>query len=618
MCCSKCPVAGWLKTLLFIWLIATTGRQAFDLIGRLWLLVLVNLIQILTCIAGIFAAYQRRTALLITLSVSCFFSILYNIALILWYNDVFGNHNRPVLALGLQYGYSFFVQHNLLCDSYFDVTTTRWTQKSDCLINYTIIESAQATLHAILAFSVAIFSILVVKQRWSDNSLKRAKTYDSRTQLTKIESGPATKPNNCRAPNSNSSASFMNSSYEHPEALVDPQLLRKKLASTNSKYAKHKPAEQTENYSSAPTIELNSNNTESPPTSQIEEEPKSQRLMRTLPERRSCGAQLAKILDQSADSTGRYSKIGNSSTISHSRRRSEHLLRPTASANNATTMLEEAEENPDYVEARNRVALRLANLNGEASTRSSPYHKRQGSAGNLTSLISFDPKSNTLIRVQEHQNDTDEEFETVEQEETPRPQTNRSRSQDSTPCFPAPNPPRAFEQASDSGHHSTTNSNNSPNWSQGGISFPAHFNPNYMPITQAREIPLRLNNSKSPESVNYEQVGGRLIATAFPVGTHSRQRSYCGVSVSTAMPLSKPEVEDPYYNRDYQPRHPTEPQNSPIVSTHFSRAFHDQWLSGQDHQSFDDLPPPPSLTIINTTKLPTQVPSDPHIEGLLV
>lgn len=31
----------------------------------------------------------------------------------------------------------------------------------------------------------------------------------------------------------------------------------------------------------------------------------------------------------------------------------------------------------------------------------------------MTSLISFDPKSNTLIRVQEHQNDSSEEEENI-------------------------------------------------------------------------------------------------------------------------------------------------------------------------------------------------------------
>jgi hypothetical protein len=126
-----------------------------------------------------------------------------------------------------------------------------------------------------------------------------------------------------------------------------------------------------------------------------------------------------------------------------------------------------------------------------------------------------------------------------------------------------------------------------------------------------------MNDSKPPEAFSptqYEQIGCRLISTAFPV-THARQRSYCGVSLSTSMPLAKPETEDTYYNRAYPQRRQPEPQNPPIVSTHFSRAFHDRWLSGQDP---DDLPPPPPpTTLINTSKMP-QVPSDPHIEGLLV
>jgi hypothetical protein len=177
--------------------------------------------------------------------VACFFSILYNVALICWYNDLFGDHNRPLLTLGLPYGYSFFVQHNPLCDSYFNVTTARWAQKSGCLINYTIIESTQAIFHIVLAFSTAIFSILMTKQRWT---LKRSKAYDSRTQLTKmhIESG-APKPNNCKSPNSSRFSQNVNSnlhlfsSYDNPGPLVDPQVLRKKLA--NSKYVKHKPVE---------------------------------------------------------------------------------------------------------------------------------------------------------------------------------------------------------------------------------------------------------------------------------------------------------------------------------------------------------------------------------------
>lgn len=39
--------------------------------------------------------------------------------------------------------------------------------------------------------------------------------------------------------------------------------------------------------------------------------------------------------------------------------------------------------------------------------------ERRTSNNNLTSLISFDPKSNTLIRVREHQNDSSEDEESI-------------------------------------------------------------------------------------------------------------------------------------------------------------------------------------------------------------
>lgn len=200
----------------------------------------------------------------------------------------------------------------------------------------------------------------------------------------------------------------------------------------------------------------------------MSEQLKPQKILRSLPERRSCGAQLAKILDQSIDSnTSRYSKIGTPTAMSHSRRRSEYHLRPTASANNAVK-LENSEEDSEYMETRSRIAARLANLNGEpVANKISPYHKRQGSAGNLTSLISFDPKSETLIQVHEHQQDSDDDEIFTNNEEEQFSKFHRPNSRDSAPTFPAPTPPRVFpnEQASDSGHHST-NSNNSPNWSK--------------------------------------------------------------------------------------------------------------------------------------------------------
>lgn len=329
------------------------------------------------------------------------------------------------------------------------------------------------------------------------------------------------------------------------------------------------------------------------------------------------------------DTTSRYSKIGDSAGISHSRRRSEHL-RPTASANNA---VKTEDEDAEYMETRSRIAARLANLNGESVVgKTSPYHKRQGSAGNLTSLISFDPKSDTLIQVHEHQH-SDDDNETIDmsdEHQNPISYRTRPNSRDSAPAFPAPTPPRVFanDPVIDSGHPST-NSNSSPNWSQGGISFPAQFQSNYMPISreflnysiflyiiESKLITIfgvldsREMSVKSPESINYEQLGCPLVSTAFPVVTHSRQRSYCGVSACSSVPLAKqhpPPIDYNYQQKSQQP-----------IVTHFSRAFHDRWVSAD--RSHEDLPPPPkTISMISNSGIPQQEHHpDPRVEGLLV
>lgn len=215
--------------------------------------------QILILIAGTFAVFQTRVVLLIVLSISCLFSILYNVALILWYNNVFGgNTNRPFLSLGLPHGYSFFVQHTPFCDSSYNVSTARWTQHDDCLFPYGYIESFQASLHIILALLTAIFSILVARQR-KVNELKQSKAYASRTQLNKMHIAASAVPKpNCKAPNSNrfyrffknwwyfifSSTSYLNSSYENPENLVQvPQMRRKAPANLSAKMPKNRNVE---------------------------------------------------------------------------------------------------------------------------------------------------------------------------------------------------------------------------------------------------------------------------------------------------------------------------------------------------------------------------------------
>lgn len=117
---------------------------------------------------------------------------------------------------------------------------------------------------------------------------------------------------------------------------------------------------------------------------------------------------------------------------------------------------------------------------------------------------------------------------------------------------------------------------------------------------------------KSPESINYDQIGYPLVQTAFPV-THTRQRSYCGVTAATSIPLAKQDPEDAYYYKNYQQRSAQLP-----ITTQFSRNFHDRWISGD--KSNEDLPPPlqPISLINGSSKLPQEHFPDPRIEGLLV
>jgi hypothetical protein len=105
--------------------------------------------------------------------------------------------------LGLPHGYSFFVQHTPFCDSFFNVTTARWSQKESCIVGYTVSETIQAALHIILAFATILFSIFMARQRKTAFE-KHSKAYTSRTQLNKMHviASVMPKPNNCRAPNS--------------------------------------------------------------------------------------------------------------------------------------------------------------------------------------------------------------------------------------------------------------------------------------------------------------------------------------------------------------------------------------------------------------------------------
>ncbi|VDD88746.1 unnamed protein product [Enterobius vermicularis] len=82
------PPYTWLLSVLVLWLLAVVARQVFDLIGKLWIPVAFNLLQV------------------VCLMVTSVISIMYNIVLLLWFTGVFGDFSRPLLSAGLPYSHS--------------------------------------------------------------------------------------------------------------------------------------------------------------------------------------------------------------------------------------------------------------------------------------------------------------------------------------------------------------------------------------------------------------------------------------------------------------------------------------------------------------------------------
>lgn len=124
----------------------------------------------LSCITGLFAAFQYRFGLLVTLSISTCLSAIYNILIILWYGNFFNVEwqNSDLLSAGLPFGHSFFLRHTPFCDTaaYFNLTASRWQQHSaQCFLSYNKIEQVQAGLHVLLAFLTLILSIWMLIYR---------------------------------------------------------------------------------------------------------------------------------------------------------------------------------------------------------------------------------------------------------------------------------------------------------------------------------------------------------------------------------------------------------------------------------------------------------------------
>ncbi|VDM12950.1 unnamed protein product [Wuchereria bancrofti] len=105
MCCCQSSRA-WYLLVVSIWLLLTVIRQILDSIGRLWIPIFFNSFQVFSCICGLLAVIHWQKRLIVAFMLLSFTSILYNIALILWYNELFAiSRDVPILSAGLSYSY---------------------------------------------------------------------------------------------------------------------------------------------------------------------------------------------------------------------------------------------------------------------------------------------------------------------------------------------------------------------------------------------------------------------------------------------------------------------------------------------------------------------------------
>uniref|UniRef100_A0A915B4X3 Sodium/potassium-transporting ATPase subunit beta-1-interacting protein n=1 Tax=Parascaris univalens TaxID=6257 RepID=A0A915B4X3_PARUN len=406
----------WLVVVLFLWLVLSIARQVFDLIGRLWIPVAFNLLQMLSCITGLFAICQQRVCLLIALTVSSILSIVYNVLIVLWYNGIFGDITMPILSAGLPYSYSFFLRHTPFCQSHFNLTTSLWVQ-SPCIIPFRYIESTQAIVHAMLAVITVSLSLVVLREckgqrRYSERKgMKQPKItvefVGGENIATRLK-----KSNTSNIANNLSNNSCMNSSYEASvEALGDaivarPQngYIRQSARRPRAKAPRppscasaiYQRSGESDDYSAATTVEIGKS------------------------------------------SNGRSSR-SSCRDVSNRRTRSGYLdedwsdyedpyARPKARTGSIKSFKLAATEGVRRILSHEQVAS-----SSGVGDRSSAQHF---SGNNLTSLVSFDPKSNTLIRVREHVDDeTDDDFYEIS---SSVPQRNALNSQDCVPTTQAP------------------------------------------------------------------------------------------------------------------------------------------------------------------------------------
>ncbi|KAH8252717.1 hypothetical protein KR032_001486 [Drosophila birchii] len=164
--CS-CTRRHFLLSICFLQVITIVERQVFDFLGYMWAPILVNFFHILFIIFGFYGAYHFRVKYIITYLIWNFLWIGWNAFLICFYLNV-GQLDRDSDLLNLGTGsVSWFEANGYGCRPTYNMTSDdpfrpqRPERVEDCLLDYPLVETAQAGVQCVLALLGILGAILI-------------------------------------------------------------------------------------------------------------------------------------------------------------------------------------------------------------------------------------------------------------------------------------------------------------------------------------------------------------------------------------------------------------------------------------------------------------------------
>ncbi|KAK6104970.1 NaK-Atpase Interacting family protein [Brugia pahangi] len=381
MCCCQSSRA-WYLFVVSVWLLLTVLRQILDSIGRLWIPIVFNSFQVFSCICGLIAMIHWQKRLIVVFMLFSFTSILYNIALILWYNELFAiSRDVPILSAGFTYSYSFFLRYTPSCKSYYNLTNFRWIQLS-CIVPYYHIESAQALLHIFMAnFSIILSIIFFSKQNFNQKSEKQIVNMTTDEKFCADRYFMSATFNNSKKYNQEYSKEGINSIN---------QAINEQCARPKNGYIRHSAKKSArKGYKETISAYKNLNNFQKPFTI------KRSQSMTDL----GCNCQqIGHIHNQQA-----YEPINKDVTNAS---KATGILMTNSGCVYRSGSLKNFKM-PTTEGVRRILSREEINLAGSYRAKNTCANSPNT---NLKSLVSFDPKSNVLLRIHNHIDDDDDDY----------------------------------------------------------------------------------------------------------------------------------------------------------------------------------------------------------------